>query len=46
MVLQLLQTTTVCAWEKTVVIVKQSKHLTSMKKEFGVCTNLNKASRP
>lgn len=35
-----LHTTTVCECEKTVVIVKQPWHLTSMKNEFGLCTNL------
>lgn len=37
---QLLQYTTVCACENTVVMVKQSKQRTSMKNEFGDCTNL------
>lgn len=37
---QFVQYTTVCACEKTVVMVKQSRHLTSMKKELGACTNL------
>jgi len=32
------QMTTVCAWEKTVVMVKQPGHLTSMKKERGAGT--------
>lgn len=32
------QMTTVCAWEKTVVIVKQPGHLTSMKKDLGAGT--------
>ena len=35
---QLPQRTTVCAWLKTVVMLKQPGHLTSMKKELGVCT--------
>jgi hypothetical protein len=30
--------TTVCAWEKTVVMVKQPGHLTSMKKDLGAGT--------
>lgn len=30
--------TTVCAWEKTVVMVKQPGHLTSMKKDRGAGT--------
>jgi hypothetical protein len=34
------QTTTVCAWEKTVVMVKQPGHLTSMKKERGPGTKV------
>ena len=34
------QTTTVWAWEKTVVMVKQPGHLTSMKKERGVGTRV------
>jgi hypothetical protein len=33
------QTTTVWAWEKTVVMVKQPGHLTSMKKERGAGTS-------
>jgi hypothetical protein len=33
-------TTTVWAWEKTVVIVKQPGHLTSMKKERGAGTRV------
>lgn len=32
------QITTVCAWEKTVVIVKQPGHLTSMKNDLGAGT--------
>jgi hypothetical protein len=32
------QKTTVAAWLKTVVIWKQPGHLTSMKKELGLCT--------
>ena len=40
MVEQFEQYTTVCACENTVVIVKQSAHLTSMKKELGSCTSL------
>lgn len=32
------QMTTVCAWEKTVVMVKQPGHLTSMKKDLGAGT--------
>jgi len=39
MVEQSLQTTTVCACENTVVMIKQSEHRTSMKYEFGDCTN-------
>jgi len=34
------QTTTVCAWLNTVVIVKQPGHLTSMKKERGPGTSV------
>ena len=34
------QMTTVWAWEKTVVMVKQPGHLTSMKKERGVGTRV------
>lgn len=34
------QMTTVWAWEKTVVIVKQPGHLTSMKKERGAGTRV------
>ena len=34
------QTTTVWAWEKTVVMVKQPGHLTSMKKERGPGTSV------
>lgn len=34
------QTTTVWAWEKTVVMVKQPGHLTSMKKERGAGTRV------
>ena len=34
------QTTTVWAWEKTVVIVKQPGHLTSMKNERGPGTRV------
>merc|ERR1712129_220817 len=34
------QRTTVCAWLKTVVILTQLGHLTSMKNEFGLWTNL------
>lgn len=32
------QMTTVCAWEKTVVMVKHPGHLTSMKKDLGAGT--------
>ena len=32
------QSTVVCACEKTVVMLKQPGHLTSMKNEFGDCT--------
>jgi len=32
--------TTVCAWEKTVVMVKQPGHLTSMKKDRGAGTSI------
>ena len=32
------QRTVVCAWLKTVVMLKQPGHLTSMKNEFGDCT--------
>ena len=31
--------TVVCAWLKTVVMLKQPGHFTSMKKELGDCTN-------
>ena len=34
------QRTTVCACEKTVVMLKHPGHLTSMKYELGPCTNL------
>ena len=34
------QTTTDCAWEKTVVMVKQPGHLTSMKNERGAGTRV------
>ena len=33
------QSTVVCACEKTVVMLKQPGHLTSMKNEFGDCTS-------
>ena len=32
------QSTVVCAWLKTVVMLKQPGHFTSMKKELGDCT--------
>jgi len=32
------QTTTVCACEKTVVMLKQPEHFTSIKYDRGVCT--------
>lgn len=38
------QTTTVWAWEKTVVMVKQPGHLTSMKKERGPGTRVCSAA--
>ncbi len=41
MVEQLLQYTTVCAWENTQVMVKQSTQRTSMKYEFGSWTRLH-----
>ena len=37
---QLPQSTTVCEWLKTVVMLKQPWHLTSMKNELGDCTKL------
>ena len=37
-ILQDPQSTVVCACEKTVVMLKQPGHLTSMKNEFGDCT--------
>lgn len=37
--LQFPQSTTVCAWLKTVVIWKHPGHLMSMKNEFGDCTS-------
>lgn len=37
---QLPHTTTVCEWLNTVVMLKHPWHLTSMKKELGVCTSL------
>lgn len=39
------QTTTVWAWEKTVVMVKQPGHLTSMKKERGAGTRVYLSKR-
>lgn len=39
------QMTTVCACEKTVVIVKQPGHLTSMKKERGAGTRVCKMKK-
>ncbi|KNG80213.1 hypothetical protein ANOM_010970 [Aspergillus nomiae NRRL 13137] len=39
------QTTTVWAWEKTVVMVKQPGHLTSMKKERGAGTSCYNVGR-
>lgn len=41
-VVQPWQITTVWAWEKTVVMVKQPGHLTSMKKERGAGTRVCK----
>lgn len=40
MVEQFLHMTGDWAWEKTVVMAKQSRHRTSMKYELGDCTNL------